>query len=85
MSGKPKHLNRLGLNMNLVGFCFPASNRFMTQIHSRITEQDLTSGKPDLEYRKFREIVPPPLFGDLPDYDLKADPFSSERFHEAAL
>jgi hypothetical protein len=70
--------------MSLAGFCFAAPNRFMTQIHRRITEQDLTSGKPVLEYRKFREILPP-LFGDLPDYDLKADPFSSERFHEAAV
>jgi hypothetical protein len=70
--------------MSLVGFCFADPNRFMTQIHRRITEQDLTSGKPVLKYRKFREILPS-LFGDLPDYDVKADPFSSERFHEAAL
>ena len=70
--------------MNLVGFCFPAPNRFTTQIHSRIAEQDLTSRKPVLKYRKFREILPPTV-RDLPDYDLKADPFSSERFHEAAL
>jgi hypothetical protein len=49
--------------MNLVGFWFAAPNRFMTQIHSRITEQDLTSGKPVLEYRKFREILPPIVRG----------------------
>jgi hypothetical protein len=49
--------------MNLVGFWFAAPNSFITQIHSRITEQDLTSGKPVLEYRKFREIVPPHCSG----------------------
>jgi hypothetical protein len=70
--------------MSLVGFCFADPNRFMTQIHSRITEQDLTSGKPVLEYRKFREILPPTVRGPS-GYDLKADPFSSERFHEAAV
>jgi hypothetical protein len=48
------------------------------------TEEGLTRRKRGLKYRKFREnLALSP--GDLPDYDFKADPFSSKRKYEAAL
>ena len=48
-------------------------------------EEGLTTYKPGLKYRKFREKQPSTVRATFRIYDLKADPFSPKRQYEAAL